>query len=521
MQNSFAANRLLTFVVCAAVPLLVMLVLGADKNWDLANYHLYNPHAWLTGRYATDVAPAQIQTWHSPLLDLPLYLLVRADAHSLLISLWLTIPAIVALLAGARVLQHLLDRPLHAWELVAFTLAAASGVAFFPVIGTAMNDSYVAAGLLVSLALVLRAQPAWWVWLLAGAIAGSTAGLKLTALLYCIGLFAATLASGSPRALPARVFALGFGGLAGFLLSYLPWGLYLWETHGNPMFPYFNDVFRSPDMPPEAWADARFRPKTLLDALLVPIHLLSNTARFSEIAVRDPRMLIGLIASVALAWPRRGVVHEHARPARMVAAFFLVSYALWVKQYGILRYTGTLEVLAVAMLFALLSRLPGRLYLVASMLLVATLVFATNRPDWGRRPFTRHFLAADWPTLTADAIVVTTTDAPLGFFMLGLPDRIPALAIRNNIMDPRRCAVLQSRVEARIRDHAGPIWLLEDDQDRPDIREGRALARDYYGLQVTGKCKYIRSTFGQLRLCPLQHVPITMPTHCALPAATR
>lgn len=192
-----------------------------------------------------------------------------------------------------------------------------------------------------------------------------------------------------------------------------------------------------------------------------------------------------------------------------------------MKQYGILRYTGTLEVLAVAMLIALLSRLPGRIHLAMSMLMVAILVYGTVRPDWGRRPFTRHFLVADWPTLTADAMVVTATDAPLAFFMLGLPDRIPALAIRNNIMDPRRCAVLQARVEARIRDHAGPIWLLEDDQDRPDIREGRSLARDYYGLQVTGKCKYIRSTFGQLRLCPLQHVPITMQTHCELPAATR
>lgn len=324
MHSSITANRLLTFIVCAAVPLLAMLMLGADKNWDLANYHLYNPHAWLTGRYATDVAPAQIQTWHNPLLDLPLYLLVRADAHSLLISLWLTIPAIVALFAGARVLQRLLDRPLHAWELVGFTLAAASGVAFFPVIGTTMNDSYVAAGMLVALALVLRAQPAWWVWLLAGAVAGFTAGLKLTALLYCIGLFAATLASGSPRALPARVFALAVGGLAGFLISYLPWGLYLWETHGNPMFPYFNNVFRSPDLPPEAWADVRFRPKTLVDALLVPIHLLSTTARFSESAVRDPRMLIGLIASVALAWPRWSVAPDSTRRARMVAAFFLV-----------------------------------------------------------------------------------------------------------------------------------------------------------------------------------------------------
>lgn len=519
MQGTNTSNRLLAFVVCAAVPLLAMLWLGVDTNWDLANYHLYNPHAWLTGRYATDIAPAQIQTWHSPLLDVPLYLLVRADAHSLLISLWLTIPAIVALLAGSNVLSRLLDRPLRAWELLAFALAGASGAAFLPNIGSSMNDLFVAAGIVTSLALVLRTQTGFQVWLFAGAIAGLTAGLKLTALLYCIGLFAATLASGPPRMLPTRVLALAIGGLGGFLISYLPWGLYLWEAHGSPMFPYFNNIFRSPDLPPDTWADVRFRPKTLLDALLAPVHLLATSTRFSELPVRDPRLLIGIIASVFLAWPRRAATPGQVRSGRMLAMFFVVSYVLWVMQYGILRYTTPLEVAAAAMLVAMLSRLPGRFYPIASTLLVVTLLFATVRPELGRRPFSRHFVEADWPALPPNAMVVTAADSPLGYFMLGLPDRIPALAIRNNIMHPRRCTMLQARVEARIREHRGPVWLLEEDQDRRDIAEGRSLARDYYGLQVAAKCTYIRSTFGRVRLCPLQRSPEPVPTHCALPRA--
>ena len=517
MAGTNTSNRLLAFFICTAVPLLAMLWLGLDTNWDLANYHLYNPHAWLTGRYAIDIAPAQIQTWHSPLLDVPLYLLVRADVHSLLISLWLTIPAIVALLAGSNVLSRLLDRPLRAWELLAFALAGASGAAFLPNIGSSMNDLFVAAGIVTSLALVLRPQAGFRVWLFAGAIAGLTAGLKLTALLYCIGLFAATLASGPPRMLPTRVLALAIGGLSGFLVSYVPWGLYLWETHGSPMFPYFNNIFRSPDLPPDTWADVRFRPKTLLDALLAPVHLLATSTRFSELPVRDPRLLVGLVASLFLCWPRRVATPAQVYSGRMVAMFFVVSYVLWVMQYGILRYATPLEVAAAAMLLAMLSRLPGRSYPIVAALLVATLLFATVRPELGRRPFSRHFVEADWPTLPPNAMVVTAADSPLGYFMLGLPDRIPALAIRNNLMHPRRCTRLQARVEARLRDHRGPIWLLEEDQDRSDIAEGRSLARDFYGLQVAANCTYIRSTFGRVRLCPLQRSPEPVPTHCALP----
>jgi hypothetical protein len=222
---------------------------------------------------------------------------------------------------------------------------------------------------------------------------------------------------------------------------------------------------------------------------------------------------------VFLAWPRRAATPGQVRSGRMLAMFFIVSYVLWVMQYGILRYTTPLEVAAAAMLVTMLSRLPGRFYPIASTLIVVTLLFATIRPELGRRPFSRHFVEADWPALPSNAMVVTTADSPLGYFMLGLPDRIAAVAIRNNIMDPRRCTTLQARVEARIRDHRGPIWLLEEDQDRRDITEGRSLARDYYGLQVSGTCTHIRSTFGRVRLCPLQRSPEPMPTHCPLPQA--
>ncbi|HEY7578337.1 MAG TPA: hypothetical protein VH855_12135, partial [Acetobacteraceae bacterium] len=44
---------------------------GTDTDWDLRNYHAYNAHALLTGRFWTDVAPAQLQTFFSPVLDIP------------------------------------------------------------------------------------------------------------------------------------------------------------------------------------------------------------------------------------------------------------------------------------------------------------------------------------------------------------------------------------------------------------------------------------------------------------------
>ena len=72
------ADRLWIFGLAALLPITAMLLLGFDANWDLKNYHLYNVHAWFTGRMATDIAPAQLQSWHNPLLDVPLYLIVTS-----------------------------------------------------------------------------------------------------------------------------------------------------------------------------------------------------------------------------------------------------------------------------------------------------------------------------------------------------------------------------------------------------------------------------------------------------------
>ena len=98
MNTSFDSRRLrartvawLAALVC--VPSLFGLFRqGMDANWDLRNYHLYNPHAWLTGRDSLDVAAAQLQSFHNPLLDVPLYLLVSSGAPTLLAGLWLLLP---------------------------------------------------------------------------------------------------------------------------------------------------------------------------------------------------------------------------------------------------------------------------------------------------------------------------------------------------------------------------------------------------------------------------------------------
>ena len=329
-RSGIHLNKWWSVAICAGLTLLAVLHLGQDRNWDLANYHLYNPHALLGGRYGFDIAPAQLQTWHNPMLDVPLYLLMKADMPGLLISLWLALPSMVALIAGNKVLGNLLDRSPAPWETAAFALIAITAPAMYSTLGSSMNDGFVAAAMLLALAIACRKGSGWRDWALAGLIAGGIAGLKLTALVYCIGLAASACARGPLKDLPVRLVALAIGGLAGFLVSYGFWGFYLWETHGNPLFPYLNQVFESPDVAPIAWADVRFRPDGIGEALLVPFRRTRICDRIAlggaqrkrggkEQPPRDPclpaRFILAVGAAVrnpALHHPARGAVRRGA-----------------------------------------------------------------------------------------------------------------------------------------------------------------------------------------------------------------
>ena len=72
---------LLVRIVLGLIPLaagLYVIGIGQDTNWDLRNYHFYNPFAYLTGRMGYDVAVAHVATYYNPLLHIPFYYAVTA-----------------------------------------------------------------------------------------------------------------------------------------------------------------------------------------------------------------------------------------------------------------------------------------------------------------------------------------------------------------------------------------------------------------------------------------------------------
>jgi len=489
------------------------IALRQDSNWDLQNYHLYNAWAFVHDRFGVDWAPAQLQSFYSPFLDLPFYAMLAADVPPRVIAFALAIPTGIAWYFFARIVATLFAKTPIGVRGPAIVAAIAIGVTApmsVSLIGLTMNDWYVAAFVMAAVWLVVRnggAGPLSTQTLLAaGALVGAGAGLKLTGSIYCVGLIGGLLAAGG--AWHGRVRAALIAGIAiavTFAVTAGPWMWLMYERYGNPLFPYFNDVFRSPWADPVSYSATRFGPSSPLEWLVFPFMLLWNLQDYvSEAEFRDarPALLYGLaLLSIALAMRSR---HQPAtvtigNPAawRFIGAFFVTSFVAWALLYRVFRYLVPLELLAGALIVFLLARLAPRKRVPVALAATILLVIVTAKfPTWWRQKFEEHFLTVEMPAVKPDALVLLVAAEPMSYVLPSFPADARFAGLVSNFNDPDRKNRLQQTIAALIRDHRGPVYALAVSPDRDE--GGAALAKMRLARV---SCELIRTN---LRVSPLE-----------------
>ena len=498
------------------------IALRQDSNWDLQNYHLYNVWAFVHHRFGIDWAPAQLQSFYSPFLDLPFHGMLAADAPPRLIAFLLAIPTGIAWFFFARIVVHLfagLEVGIRVPAIVATITIGVTAPMSVSLIGTTMNDWYVAAFVMSAVWLLVRVpggeRPSAGALLAAGALVGAGAGLKLTGSIYCVGLIGGLLAAGASWPRRARAALIAGGAIvAAFAVTGGPWLWLMFDRYGNPLFPYFNDVFRSPWADPVNFSATRFGPTSAPEWLAFPFILLWKLEGFvAEPEFRDARpalLYVLAIVSVAVALGRRFVQHpfaQHlprAQPAsgapaawRFIGGFFVGSFLAWAFLYRIFRYLVPLEMLAAMLLVFLLVRLIPRKRITLALAAAVLFVIVTSKfPTWWRQPFQDHFLTVEMPAVMPDALVLLVSAEPMSYVLPSFPADARFAGLVSNFNDPDRKNRLQQTIAALIRDHRGPLYALAV----PPGREvgGDALAK--MGLARTS-CEAIRTN---LRVSPLE-----------------
>lgn len=327
---------------------------GEDVNWDWRNYHEYGAFALINGRFNQDVAPGGIQGFLNPLAYLPAYLL-RLHVGA---PLW-------GMLLGAI---HGLNLALIFWLTRTVLTGSANGLmlaasviiaAFSPMtlseVGTSFADILTALPVIAGVGLILSAKPQHHArHVIAGILIGAAVGLKLTNMIFLLGAGASLLFAARPLA--SMVF-FAAGGAVGGMATGGAWAWMLWEQFGNPLFPFYNTVFRSPEAPIEAIADMRFLPRSLWDAAAYPFYWLVGMHPSSEWPFRDPRFAIVSVLFAANAGTSLLCkVRVFTRGDKQFLLFFAVTYGIWLFAFSIHRYAIALELLSAPLIVLLLAR---------------------------------------------------------------------------------------------------------------------------------------------------------------------
>jgi len=498
---------------------------GEDINWDWQNYHEYNAFALIHGRYDQDVAPAGIQTFLNPLAYLPAYLL----RHHVAAPSWgMMLGAIHGLnLALIYWISRLvLSNAAGGWTLAASVVIAAFGPMTLSEVGTSFADILTALPVIGGLGLVLSGNPEHRSrYAIAGLLLGAAVGLKLTNMVFFIAAGAALLYA--PRPAMALLYFAG-GSAIGGLGTGGAWCWSLWDTFGNPVFPFFNTVFRSPEAPVAATADGRFMPLNLWDAAAYPFYWLIGDHRSSEGPFRDPRfaILIVLFAATAGASLLRGKRVFTLRDKQFLL-FFAVAYGMWLSAFSIHRYAIALELLAAPLIVLLACRLL-RVLPFASLKMrevrwtnwvtgTAALAIAlwSEPADWLRRPWSEPYQ----PVVSGSLLNPATyflIQKPVGYIIPLLPVGSRAYQLADILLPIAPGGVLDRRIRAGLADPLpGGIWAMHLSGSPP-----KQSLLDDYGLQfdTSRSCETIPGADrNDIEACPL----VASRRAAQVPAASR
>lgn len=530
MRTGIIGNRWTVPVVS----LLVALVFGAwsimrgqDINWDLLNYHLYNPYAFLNGRIESDLAPAGVQTYFSPMLDIAYFKTIGQLGPKTVGFLLGFLQGLNFLLLTGIAHAVLKDQRHRRRYALLLALAGVLCIGFLAEVGTTMHDSLVALLPLLSLWMILssigsmtggdrRRGSAMITG--AGVVAGIGIGLKLVTAIYALPLCLSMLLL--PLSWTERfklAFLFGFSVLAALLVTGGYWLYEIWRLFGNPLFPQFNNIFHGELAAFDATRDLRFLPRTVLDKIFYPVIFTLDPQRAVELRYEQYSWLfayiavLGLFAERLIRFFRKATVTVRWNPeAEFLLAFFCISYLLWLYIFGIYRYLVVIELLIPLLLFVIVTRaFRHRLTAPAALVFLFVLTFVNLRdiPDWGHAGWAERVYRIEANTLASapEPVAVYLAGQPLAWIVPALDIHSPFIQVVPNmgVSD-----AYWQRAKIMTSGRTGKLYIVYASDDAV-IAERAHAALVKLGLSVADdNCGHINAFIGdagfEYRFCELE-----------------
>ena len=135
-----------------------------------------------------------------------------------------------------------------------------------------------------------------------------------------------------------------------FIFPFLSYLIYTFIETGNPIFPFYNTIFKSKYYPERNWMDERFGPKTFKELLIWPLKMLVNKMRASDTNVIEPMWAYGYFASIFYLgmFTLKKILKKKIDMNKFIIVILtFVSYLVWAKfVLGYTRYALFLLILS-------------------------------------------------------------------------------------------------------------------------------------------------------------------------------
>ncbi len=506
---------------------------GQDLNWDLLNYHYYNPFAFIHDRLAYDFAPGYIQTYLNPLLDVGSYYLINHFS-----------PIVVGAILGAiqglnswlvfEIARLVLRKRFSGTQSKVLACIAALfsffGVASLAEIGGTMGDNLTSIGVLGSLFLVLLSSETFkknpkksrMFRLMGFLLIGMVIGLKLTSVAYALPLLLVAISFGNgPREKIINSFQHGvclIGGV-GLLSGY--WYAKLWQMFHSPIFPFYNGVFKSPYYPQENFSDTFFLPDDILQTLFYPFYFIGKNHFVVENEFRDIRfavcyalliVVIGFIIILRMrgsAWPKP----LRDKTIQIFCSFFLLSYIVWQEQFSIFRYLIALEFLSGILIIFLVALVIKRYRYVLGLSLAILLCISLYAVpmNYGRIAWKEKYFDVQLPTNIAstDSTVLMLGTAPTSFMIPNFPQSTRFVKLEGDVIATVQAQEKLKNILASAKKDKRPIQamgaLYEKDRNIA-ILEKYGYSFGQCGEISTNTSKYLYTGYVFYELCNLDYL---------------
>ena len=521
-QGMRAGAHWVVLVVAVAASAIMAVRLGQDVSWDFQNYHYYSGYAFLNKPLDYDFAPGQEQSFHNPLLHVPTWLMISrlpARAAAALLGALQGLNLYLVFLISWRLFRRWNRTPRF---LISLGNAAAGfyGTIQIAELGTTFGDTLVSIPILAGLLIVLiwlqsREEGRRRACLLlfpAGLLAGVAFGLKATVIVYVAGLLVCMTILMIRRRMRAKCLAVFCIGLAaGFVAAYGYWGVHLHREYRNPVYPYLNQIFRSPFYSLENTRDARFLPRTWQEGLFYPFYFAHRNVLASEVNFRDARMAIAHVSLLLLAltsifqlarFRRRNQSTRDPGDSTLLflAGFLAISYVAWQHLFSIYRYAAVLELLIpvfLALLFSVWCR-KRTVALAISLAVNVAIVNSVIPMDFGRQPFRDGLWKVLIPPirdLDRSVVVMAGTQAT-SYIVPSFPATTRFVRVSSNFMRPGYSAGLDRKILQVLASY-DPARILAYVSSADEMSLADSAIR-FYGLRLdAASCRQLRSSSGR------------------------